>query len=387
MIIGIDGNEANVEKQVGVSVYTHNLLRYFKHVADSTLRFRIYLRNSPLDHMPQATKYFSYVHVAGTFMWSQVFLPAKLYIGGKNNVFFSPAHYAPRFAPSKQVVTIHDLSYFYYPDEFLKKDLYKLKNWTEYSIKNASHIIAVSKTTKKDIVKLYGTPEEKISVVYNGFEKQPLSSLRLRPSVASSEGGGANDNERRGNPDDVLKSLQIKKEKFILYVGTLQPRKNITVLIKAFADVNKKDPEFKLIITGRRGWMYDEILKIADEQQCREAIIFTGYLDNEQVAALYSNAFCYVMPSLYEGFGIPVLEAMSFGCPVISSFASSLPEVGGDACLYFDPQNPLELMSRIHLLMKDKSVRKELIKNGKERIKLFSWEKCARETLEILKSV
>jgi len=198
MVIGIDGNEANVEQQVGVSVYTTNLLRRFQLQATATLQFRVYLRHKPNSFLPKETEYFQYRVISGPALWSQVFLPLHLNTHREIDVFFSPAHYAPRFCPVPFVVTIHDLSYFYYPQEFLKKDLYKLKNWTLYSITQAQKVIAVSKTTKKDIMNLYHEPEEKIEVVYNGFEKHVQHAETTNNSLPTTN--------------------------YFLYVGTLQPR-------------------------------------------------------------------------------------------------------------------------------------------------------------------
>src|SRR3990167_10636662 len=141
--IGIDGNEANVYKKVGVSVYTQNLMTYFQRKSNKTLNFDIYLRNNPIKTMPPKNKYFNYKIVKGLFLWSQLFLPLNLIFNNKNDVFFSPAHYIPRFSTIPIVVTIHDLSFHYYPNDFLKRDLFKLKNWTKYSVKNAKKIIAV----------------------------------------------------------------------------------------------------------------------------------------------------------------------------------------------------------------------------------------------------
>ena len=149
MIIGVDGNEANVEKRVGVSVYTLNLLKYFKKQSNKDLKFKIYLKNSPLSDLPNQDNFFQYKVVPGKILWSQIYLPLQLYQKKDIDVFFSPAHYIPRFCPVPTVVTIHDLAYFYFEKDFLKKDLYQLKSWTKYSVNKASKIIAVSKTTKK----------------------------------------------------------------------------------------------------------------------------------------------------------------------------------------------------------------------------------------------
>ncbi|GAB4218986.1 MAG: glycosyltransferase family 1 protein [Candidatus Microgenomates bacterium] len=361
MIIGIDGNEANVEKKVGVSTYTFNLLYYFKKKANKNLQFKIYLRNNPLN-LPDESKYFQYKIIKSNFLWSQIFLPIELYKNKEIDVFFSPAHYLPRFCPVPSVVTIHDLSYLYYPQDFLKKDLFQLKYWTNYSIKQAKKIIAVSKTTKKDIIKNNHLPENKVEVVYNGFEK----NIKYDKSI------------------DV--KFEAANNPFILYVGTLQPRKNIQTLIKAFEKLKKIYPEFKLIIAGKKGWLYEKIFQLVQNLGLENDVYFTDYVSDLQLMFLYKNAFCFVMPSFYEGFGIPVLEAMSYNCPVISSFSSSLPEIAGEAALYFDPKNEYDLVEKLKLLKENKQLKNELIKKGQKRINEFSWQKCADETLKVIQS-
>ncbi len=365
MIIGVDGNDANVIEQVGVSVYTLNLLNFFQKKSDINTQFRIFLRTSPLESMPKPSEFFQYKVIKAKFMWSQIFLPIELYLNSKVDVFFSPAHYSPRFSPSPTVVTIHDLAYFYYPDEFLKNDLFKLKNWTQYSIENASKVIAVSKTTKRDLTKFYNIPDSKINVIYNGYEKKQTSPNHFRTFP--------------------LKTYELEPQKYILYVGTLQPRKNIQTLIKAYKTFHEKNTDYKLVLVGKKGWLYENIFDEVRNLKISNSVIITGYLLDSEVTELYKYAYCYVLPSLYEGFGIPLLEAMSQDCPVISSFSSSLPEVGGEACIYFDPENVNGLVDDLFSL-ENSTLRRELIKKGRERIKLFSWEKCAEETLKVIKS-
>ena len=349
MIIGIDGNEANVKKKVGVSVYTFNLLHYFKKFAKPDLSFIIFLKNPPLDDLPKETVNFSYRIVQGKFLWSQIFLPYSLYKKKDIDVFFSPAHYGPRFLPVPLVVTVHDLAYLYFPNEFLKKDLYQLRNWTQYSIKKAVKVIAVSNTTKKDLINSYHLPENKIEVVYNGYEKY-LKVVSSKLKVNQTD-----------NP-------------YILYVGTLQPRKNITTLIKAFQKINQIYPEYELIIAGKKGWLYQKIFEAAAEAGLEDKVFFTDFISDNQLVYLYQNAFCLVLPSLYEGFGLPILEAMSYRCAVISS------------CLYFDPGNINDLVEKILKLRNSKTLRKEMIEKGLERVKQFSWKTCAEKTLSVIKS-
>ncbi len=358
MVIGIDGNEANVKKRVGVSIYSVSLLHYFQQKADVSTQFKIFLREKPLEDLPKPNDYFSYEMVKGELLWSQIFLPARLNLRRDIDVFFTPAHYAPRLCPVPFVVTIHDLSYFYYPDEFLKKDLYKLQNWTKYSVQRAKKIITVSQNTKKDIMKFYHVPENKIKVVYNGYEK-------------------IGQNNELG-----IKSYG----NYILYVGTLQPRKNVAMLIHTFNKFLSENLDFKLIIVGRKGWLYNEIFALVERLKLKDSVIFTDYVSDGELLQLYKNAFCFVLPSLYEGFGIPVLEAMSNGCPVICSNTSSLPEIGGKAALYFNPKSEKDLLKKVNQLKDDEKLRNELIRKGKEQVKKFSWQTCAQQTLEIIKA-
>jgi len=364
MIIGVDGNEANVDEHVGVSVYTLALLNYFQSVASDKLSFFIFLRQKPSSSMPKENQHFHYEVVKGPFLWSQIFLPFHLYTNSKIDLYFAPAHYIPRFCPVPIVVTIHDLSFFYYPSEFIKKDLFQLKNWTSQAISKSKAIISVSKTTKKDIVKWYQVSDKKISVIYNGFEKK---------------------SENISDPE-VLKKYNISAKKFVLYVGTLQPRKNIVTLIRAFNDYYKTHEGLKLVIVGKKGWLYEEIFEEVKRLNLGSQVVFTDFIPDEEVIVLYKNAWVFVMPSLYEGFGIPILEAMAYGCPVISSQNSSLPEIGGEACLYFDPKDSNDLIEKWYQLAQSKEIYNKLISTGKNRIASFSWKRCAHETLELLKN-
>ncbi len=360
MYIGIDGNEANVDNLVGVSVYAQSLLSHFQKKADSKTRFTIFLRNKPQNHLPKETEFYRYNTISPFFLFSQITLPLALMVQKDLDVFFSPAHYAPRVSPVPTIVTIHDLSYFYFPQEFLRKDLYQLKNWTKYSVKKAKKVICVSKETKKDLIKFYKTPEEKIEVIYNGYEKTAIKPKSHR--------------------------FKLFKERYILYVGTLQPRKNIQTLIRAFQIFQKESPDFKLVLTGKKGWLYDKIFELVKTLNLQDRVVFTDYVPDGELITLYQNAFCFVLPSFYEGFGIPLLEAMAEGTPVIAAGSSALPEIGGDACLYFDPHNVNGLVRLLSRLKNDEDLRKKMIEEGKKRIKLFSWKKCSDETLKVIKS-
>jgi len=361
MVIGIDGNEANVTRPVGVSVYALNLLKYFNKKATAQTQFKVFLRNYPLEHLPLENKFFKYEVVKGAFLWSQIFLPLRLYKKRDINVFFSPAHYLPRYCPVPTVVTIHDLAYLFFEKDFLKKDLFQLKFWTKYSVAKAKKIISVSKTTKNDLVKYYKIPENKISVIYNGFEKSSKSKA------------------------EKLK-IDTESHPYILYVGTLQPRKNIPTLIAAFDKFHKLHPNFKLVIAGKKGWLYNGIFEKVTDLGLEDEVYFTDYITDNQLIFLYENAFCLVLPSFYEGFGLPVLEAMNYKCPTIISMTSSLPEIGGEASLYIDPEYAHDLVEKLIELKNNSDLRVDMIKKGLEQIKKFSWKDCGDKTLALIKS-
>lgn len=358
MIIGIDGIEANVEQKVGVSVYTTQLLSYFHSQADRDTQFVVYLRSAPVANLPKENNYFKYEIVPQKGLWRDLFFPIHLYLHKKIDVLFCPAHYIPRFCPVPTVVTIHDVAYEFFPNEFKKEDLYKLKNWTRDAVRKARNVIAVSKTTAADLQKVYDVPAEKITTVYNGYASIEESS------------------------DESLQSFGLKPKKYFLYIGTLQPRKNIPTLIQAFAEFHKTHPDIHLALVGRKGWMYDSIFEEVIRLKLEKAVTFTGYV--KSVEKFYTNALAYILPSLYEGFGMPVIEAMYYGCPVIVSQTSALEEVADGACLSFPPHDTMALAQTLEKVLVP-SVRQTLIEKGKERAKEFSWKKTAQKTLDILK--
>ena len=352
-------------EKVGVSMYTFNLLKEFHKHADSSTQFITYLRNTPQTDLPEENDNFKYVVVSGSFAWSHFFFPLHLFTHKKPDILFCPAHYIPPFCPLKTVVTIHDLAYFYYPNEFLPKDLFKLKNWTNYALKKSSKVISVSENTKKDIVKFYKIPENKIQVIHNSFNPSLLSSSPPPPPISPSS-------------PPLL-------SKYILYVGTLQPRKNISALIDAFVILKKDHLDLSLILAGKKGWLYDEIFEKVKNLNLEKSVIFSGYISEAEKNELYKNASVFVLPSLYEGFGNTPLEALAVGTPVAVSNNSSLPEICGDACLYFDPNDTIDMAKKIDMILTDPNLRQILINKGKEHVKQFSWESCAKETLEVLR--
>jgi glycosyltransferase involved in cell wall biosynthesis len=368
MIIGIDGNEANVTKRVGIGEFAYETIRGIVGM-QSDARFVIYLKHPPLDHMPPPGTNLRYKVFGPRKLWTQIALPISLFLGEKPDVFFTPSHYGPRFSSVPLVISVMDLSYLHFPELFKKSDLYQLKNWTKYSVKKAKKIITISKSSKDDIIEEYRVASGKIDVVYPGIKRV----TSLDPHVFPME--------------ELSFKYKISKN-YILYVGTLQPRKNIARLIEAFAHILKDEEiaksDLELVIVGKKGWLYEEILEAPKKFDVSQKVKILDFVPDDELKEMYHNARVFVLPSLYEGFGLPVLEAMQYGCPVITSNISSLPEAGGNAAEYIDPESVEDIASKIKKVISDEVLRKEMIAKGKKQVEKFSWETSAKKTLEIL---
>lgn len=391
MTIGINGYEAVVPRfghdpktglprRVGSGEYCFELLVNLNSL-DKKNKYIIYLPQNPTIDLPQESNNWHYKIVRPRPMWTLLGLSLELLFGTpKADVFFSPTHYLPLFLPIPSAVSVLDLSYIHFPSLFKKKDLYQLKSWTAYSIKNASTVFTISQASKDDIIKTYKVSEKKVIVTYPGIKSE------IRPFGLA---GGENP-KFETNSKLEMQNSKLHKGKYgiegdyILFVGTLQPRKNIVCLIEAFSRIKR---EVSLVIVGKKGWLYDEILEAPKKFNVEKRVKFLDFVENEDLQQLYKKALCFALPSLYEGFGLPVLEAMKYGCPVLTSNVSSLPEAGGDAALYVNPLSVEDIAKKLELLIEDEELRKKLIEKGYKQVKKFSWEKTACETLKSLEEI
>lgn len=369
MKIGIDANEANVSRRVGISEYAYQVIQQLYKMREegkNDHHYTIFLKSNPIDVLPKQTSWWKYKVVKPSKMWTQIGLPMHLFLKERKlDVFFTTSHYAPRFSPIPTVVSVMDVSYLRFPETFKKNDLYQLVNWTKYSVEAATKVITISESSKNDIIKYYKVPSIKVNVVYLGLKDLPKS-------MASSKN---------------LTDFGVTKP-FVLFVGTLQPRKNIHRLIEAFSKLpSHLKSSHQLVVIGKKGWLYDEILEAPKKYGILEETVFLDYVSDEDLPQFYKKAEVYVLPSLYEGFGLPVLEAMRYGCPVITSNISSLPEAGGNAALYFDPESVSDIEKTLEKVLTDKKLREKMIEKGTEHYKKFTWEKAAKEVLDTLEAV
>jgi glycosyltransferase involved in cell wall biosynthesis len=371
MNIAIQAADLDAERIDGTRVYILHMLRHFGAIAPDD-SFHIYHRttfNPALE--PPHCKNYSIKAIDFPFLWTQTRFAWEL-LRDTPDVLWMPMHNLPfiRRGGMRTVVTVHDLAYKYFPQYFPRRDVFELNLLGDFAIRNADHLIAVSESTKRDILKWYpSVKDECITVVHHGFDADLFSVDR---NV---------DEEQR-----VKQFLGIDGD-YILYTGAIQPRKNLEVLIDAFTILKERNgmEKMKLVLAGGDAWLSDRVHTKAEGSPFRDDIIMPGQIAFEDLGHLLRGAKAYIFPSLYEGFGIPVLEALASRVPVIVADNSSLREVGGDAAEYFDASHTEELVRKMEEVLSDETLRAGMIARGLEQVKKFSWEKCARETLDVLK--
>ncbi len=284
------------------------------------------------------------------------------------DVLHSPDFIPPAIVRCPTVITVHDLAFLLYP-RFLTRDSARYYGQVDIAARSADHIIAVSDSTKRDTIRLLGVPEEKITVIHEAAN--PL----FRPI----------------KDQDSLKRVTAQynlPDEFILFVGTIEPRKNIPALLRAFRRLRDNyKSRAKLVIAGNRGWLVEEVDAVIQQLELGDSVCCLGGIPNEELVYLYNAARVFVLPSFYEGFGLPPLEAMACGTPVIVSNSSSLPEVVGDAGWLVNPDDVEGLTVALYRILADEGLRNEMSAKGVKRAAIFSWERAARETLAVYRKV
>lgn len=302
--------------------------------------------------------------------WTQLRFPIDLY-RYRPDVLLMPIQQVPAVRPGslKVVATVHDLAFHRYPQQFAYKDWLLLHTFTAHAVRVADAVIAVSQATADDIAYYYGRTDG-VFTVHHGVNHDQFAA----PAA-----------EQRAAAWQQLRVLYPALEQpYLLFVGQIQPRKNIGRLIEAFERLQSRQPDLKLVIAGGHGWLQKPIYQRVRSSSVRDRIILLGRVPDDLLPALYWQAEALVLPSFYEGFGMPILEALAGGCPVVTSNTSSLPEVAGGAAVLVDPHSVDSIADGI---LNALGRREDLIERGRRRVQDFTWEKCARETLDVLRAV
>lgn len=397
MRIAVQASDLDNARIDGTRVYLKELLNRFGKFAPEA-EFLLYHQNEFNPELaPKAFANYRIKKCPFPVAWMQTRFAWELY-KQKPDKLFLPIQAAPLFVPAKTEVTatIHDLAFKRYPGTFPKKHLLKLNFLLDVVVRGADKLIAVSQSTKDDLLEFFPKlPESRVKVIHHGFDSE-FFGTKLSENILLK----------------TLGTFDLQPSTYILYVGALQPRKNLVRLIEAFNIAKKKleghserseefrvqyhqtgsfadaqdDKRMKLVLAGESAWLAKDILNAREKSAYREDIILTGRVTFEALRALYQGARFFAFPSLYEGFGLPILEAFASHVPVLTADNSSLREVGGDAALYCNAESVEDIAEKMKRLWGDEELRSELIMKGEEQLKKFSWDKCAKETLDYIQS-
>ncbi len=375
LVFGVDASRALSTIPTGTEGYSYHLIHALATLASKlpwlqNAQIRLYFREAPTSYsktwksLPPSVemrvlpfpRFWTHIRLS----WETIQHPPDL--------LFIPAHVIPLIHPRRTLVTIHDLGYRYFPEAHPWQQRYYLDLSTRWNARGASHILADSHATRKALIQEYNTPAEKITVVYPGYDPtlQPVRDPAILKTVQ----------QRYGISDP-----------YILYLGRIQPRKNLVRLVGAFAQLASSHPTLSLILAGPTGWLAAPIRARVQNLRLADRIHFPGYIAEADKAALLSGARIFAFPSLYEGFGFPVLEAQACGVPVLTSNTTSLPEVAGDGALFVDPQDENTIAAGLRELLESTSLRQDIIQYGVENLERFSWQRTAHTVAELMKEL
>ncbi len=362
MLIGIDASRALSDAPTGTETYSRELVRALLALDDKN-QYRLYTRQSaPRDYFGAASN-LEIRAIPFPRLWTHARLSFEM-LTRSPDALWVPAHVLPLVHPRRSIVTVHDLGQLRFPEAYpARQRLYH--NWAaRWNARAASHLLADSEATRDDLAQFYRVAPEKITVVYPAYDAQRFQPMRDAVRI-----------------EEIKSRFRIDGD-YILAIGTLQPRKNYARLIEAFGKLQITN--YKLLIVGKRGWLYDSILARAKELNLQSRVSFLDYVSASDLPALIGGARVLAFPSLYEGFGLPVLEAQACGTPVVCSMTSSMPEVAGDGALLVDPFDVDAIAGAIQRALSDDALRGKLIAHGFENIKRFSWEQSACVLLKAL---
>lgn len=351
-------------RSAGVSVYTRQLLsalplaapehRYLAYVGSDAPK----IAGADRIEAPVATQ-----NPLVRIPWEQVALPVRAALDHVN-VLHGTVNVIPWLASVPTVVTVHDLAFMRYPDRFPPAKVRYLHTAVDLSVRRATQIIAVSEHTRQDLIECFRVRKERVTVIHSGVD------ARFQPGAT--EAGARLREEKTGG------------RRFVLSVGTLEPRKNLDVLIRAFGAAKRiVGSNHALVLVGARGWMDGHLFELVKELELGDHVMFAGYVPSNELPSWYNAADLFAYPSAYEGFGLPLLEAMACGVPAITTASSALAEVAGDACITVEPGSEEALRVALVQVLSDEALRSTMRTAGLQRASAFSWERAARATANV----
>lgn len=370
MLIGIDASRATKLQKTGTEYYSQEIIKALAEL-DDVNQYILYAPKEPSSELAKLPKNFRFKVMPFPRLWSQIRLSVELVRGlPKSDVVFEPAHTIPLVHHKKMVVTIHDLGFVHFPELYTPFERLYHNFSLNYSAKHAAKVIVPSNYTKRDLIRHLPIDPKKIAVVYHGFDKE-----RFRPATEKEK--------------EMVLPHGIEPP-YIFFVGRIELKKNIDGMIEAYRLLREeKSIKHKLVLAGKPGWGYEQIKEKINAlpQEIRSDVIELGYVSDRDYPILLKRAEMLFFPSWFEGFGLPVLEAMAAGVPVVASSQTSLPEIGASGAMLVKPSKPLEMAAALSKLIHKSDFRKSMILKGRVRANSFTWRRAAKETLAVLEEV
>lgn len=395
MKIGIDASRANLKTRTGTEWYSYHLIKNFS-LIDKENEYILYTKGPLRTDLKGLGPNFKnrVLKWPPRFLWNQIRLSLEMLLRPPD-VLFVPAHTIPLIHPKNTITTCHDIGFEHFPELYAKKEIGWKNNLLKrllgflvriltlgrysnneldyhrfsmhFAVKHARLIITPSYFTAQEIQHFYTINPERIKVTHLGFNRQKYQEIKDKKAIIS-----------------ILNKYKLKNP-FIVFIGRLEHKKNIKGIINSFYIFKKQyKTAHKLVLIGKRGYGFEEARKLISNHKLEDEVIELGWIDEEEVSLIYKAADLLLFLSFYEGFGLPPIEAMASGLPVIASNRGSLPEILKEAALIVDPVNYKEIARSIYRVVSDQKLRDKLIKAGQEQVKQFSWSKCARKTHQIL---
>lgn len=359
-VIGVDASRIPTNGRTGTERYSQRIIEGLLSYP-SPYRLRLYRRTRAPLPFPIESDRAEVRIIPFPRLWTHLRLAWELH-QYPVALLFIPAHVLPLSCPVPAVVTVHDLGFRYEPNTHPWQQRWYLELGTRWSAWKARHIITPSETTKNDLIRFYRLPAERITVIHHGIDTQ---FFRRTPEEC-----------------EAVRQRYALRKPFLLHVGTMQPRKNLLALLEAFQLLARQDEELELVLVGKRGWLAKPIEKVLAMSPFRERVRWLGYVADDDLPALYSAADVFVFPSLYEGFGLPVLEALACGTPVVTSNRGALAEIAGPA-LQCDPTDPAAIAQAVRMA-REPIERANFAVHGPQHAREFSWERATQQTLDVL---
>ena len=380
MKISVDAQPLLNPTKSGVGYYGHSLVKELSKFPETQQTLEFFAFRHAKEKLAEAEKYCGDNVFSDSCRWftmrvyllltAFIPLPRRLFFKNRADVNFYFNYTVPPGVRGKKVVVVHDMVIRDCPETASRRTKTVLRLFLKRSMKRADRIVTVSEFSKQRIIYHYGVSPDKISIVPCGVDTEIYRPFNGTAVL-----------------DGIKKKYGINGS-YILYLGTLEPRKNILALVKAYRAFSQdRETPPKLVIAGGKGWLFDEIFDYVKSSGMENDVIFTGYVAEEEKVPLLSGAEVFCFPSLYEGFGMPILEAMACGTPVLTSNAASMPEVGGDACEYCDPLSVDSIREGLERLLSDKERRERLSADGMERAKQFTWKESAQKLMSIFREI